>query len=164
MYLVIYSTEQENLIERAMVAIQLSTEHTIDAVVPHLFTQQTERLYGLYDSSLLGVAYKAFNWTMDEEYNEQRRATLTTYFQQSWLAGLFLREPNSVHVVLNERDLIRWLVLVQSIASRSGGETNRLGGSQYTAVSQFDIDASPRVVAEQRLQEVFWAWLRKAEE
>ena len=155
MQVVLYSAQAENLFECAVLTIQSAT--WMDEIVPHLLTKQHERLFGLYDSSLLGVAYQAFNWTADEEYNELRRQTITADFAQAWQRGVFFRDSHMVHLLLKENEVRRWLILVQSIASRPAGETNLFRGEEYTVRSQFDINTLPILVTDHRL-ELFRAW------
>ena len=155
MQVVLYCGQAEKLFESAVLTIQLPTPELIDEIVPHLLSKQTERLFGLYDSSLLGVAYQAFNWTADEEYNEQRRQTITAVFAQAWQTGVFFRDSNTVHLLLKENEVRRWSILVQSIASRPDGETNMYHDEEYTVRSKFDINTPPISVTDQRLVDLF---------
>ncbi len=146
--------EQDNLYGHAIVTLH-SADNITPAVISDLLLKQTERLFGLYDSTLLGIAYRAFNWTTDEQYNEQRRSVITNYFMTTLQQYTFHGTETYLYLALPADELLKWVVLVQSIGSRPSGETYLYHGVAYTALSKQGAD---RPIKDSRVLDFFRTW------
>jgi hypothetical protein len=134
---------------------------TISDLISDLFLKQTELLLGLYDTGLLGTAYKAFNWTEDTEYNELRRNEIKNEFLSTLKSNSFFISNNKIYIALSSKKIDKWMNLVHSIASMKDGEVYTYKNQVYKATSSIKMPKKP--IQDQRLLNLFTLWFNKTE-
>ena len=147
----------------AQIQVEVQSTDKIYDIISHLLMKQTERLVGLYDTSLLGIAYNAFNWTHDDEYNAMRRKEITINFRRELEQCSFYRTSNAVYVALS--NLTAWLDVAYSINSRPNGEKYHWPSDlQYKEVYTCTASVQKVVLTDPVIVSRFQIWLQKAKE
>ena len=147
------------LYKSSIICLELESIDLSEQVISHLMMKQTERLVGLFDNGLLGTAYRAFNWTNDEEYNNERRLLISNHFMSSYRNGTFYKSRNTVYVIPHKHQ--EWIDIAHSIASRPDGESYKLSAQEeYIATAHL---LNEKIVDEQVLSGLR-SWFQKAKE
>jgi len=114
-----------NIYTQASVSIQTS-KSTIPPVdfLANFFLQSWTLLFGINDNSLLGQAYRAYQWTEDTKYNDQRRRAITEEFVTKIAKSVFLREDTPgktvLYVAVSPQTATLWMELIQIVVQKEG--------------------------------------------
>jgi len=111
------SIDTPTLIGRAVVHFKVKAHVDKRELIAHAFAVQSEQLYGLFDNSLIGRAYKAYQWDKDMSYNKERRQEIYRSFFNLLNTNTFFENKTKLYLALPHKSLNRWIDILQSIIS-----------------------------------------------
>ena len=83
-----------------MVQGTLNTEQSPIIYLANIATKSRIEMWGLFDNSLLGKAYNAFNWTNDQEFNEKRRLQIFNS-KLAWVKNsIFFQDDDHIFIAV----------------------------------------------------------------
>ena len=123
----------------------------------HALMQQTEKVWGLFDNSLVGMAYQTYDWKTDEAWNSTRRVEIKLAFLNMLRASVFCTTRHRIFIALSPTEAARILHL----ASEHTTSTHERTGMAYTLCVQ--KAQTPKPIRNIKLLRLFAHWLDKRE-
>lgn len=82
------------------------------------FYRTQKQLVGIYDKSLLGKAYKAYNWTKDAEYNKQRKTEIIQKYTDKISKSIYFEkradDKISIYIAVSPKTARRLLMMMRT--------------------------------------------------
>jgi hypothetical protein len=108
---------------RASLKLSLKDKCDPELLLATFLLESTKLLFGIYGNTLLGNAYRAYQWTEDEEYNAKRKADLLDGFMTHIKSCTFLRKESNdqciFFVALRPSIARHWGELIQIVVLKS---------------------------------------------